>query len=203
MDRGAIILCGGASSRMGRDKAWLPFGPDEVMLQRVVRLMTGAVPAERVLCVAAAEQELPRLPEGVRVVRDREPDCGPLSGLAAGLAAAGRSDSVFVTGCDVPLLAPGLVTRLFECLGDDNAAVPHDGQRYHPLSAAYRTSVLPLVESLLASGERRLVSLCDVCRVRKVNVDSLRDVDPGLASLTNCNTPDDYQRALLAAGLSA
>ena len=44
MRRGAIILCGGASSRMGRDKAWLPFGPDEVMLQRVVRLVGEVVP---------------------------------------------------------------------------------------------------------------------------------------------------------------
>ena len=59
-DVGAIVLCGGMSRRMGRPKAWLPFGPDEVMLQRVVRLVREVVGP--VVVVAAPEQELPMLP---------------------------------------------------------------------------------------------------------------------------------------------
>ena len=58
MEKGAIILCGGKSSRMGRDKATLPFG-SEVMLQRVIRLVSQVVNVHRIVVVAAPGQALP------------------------------------------------------------------------------------------------------------------------------------------------
>jgi molybdenum cofactor guanylyltransferase len=199
--RGAIILCGGRSERMGRDKAWLAFGPDEVMLQRAVRLVCEAIPAENVVCVAAISQALPPLPDRVQVVHDKELYGGPLAGLGIGLAAASaRSDAVFVTGCDVPLLRPALIARMFECLGDQEIVVPRDGERYYPLAAVYRIGVLTAVELALAAEKRSLTSLIELCRVRNVDVESLRDVDPNLSSFINCNSPDDYRRALLESG---
>ena len=69
---GAVILCGGESQRMARDKAWLPFG-DEVLLQRVVRIVGLCVPLQNVAIVAGMEQELPALSEKVRIVRDMAP----------------------------------------------------------------------------------------------------------------------------------
>src|SRR3954470_12815150 len=83
MRTGAIILCGGKSSRMGRDKASLPFG-SETMLQRVVRLIGEVVPAETTVVVASATQELPPLPPRIRIVRDEQAYRGPLAGLAVG-----------------------------------------------------------------------------------------------------------------------
>ena len=64
----AIVLCGGRSSRMGRSKALLPFGP-ETMLQRTVRIVRAAV-AGPIVVVAAADQSLPPLPADVAVVVD-------------------------------------------------------------------------------------------------------------------------------------
>src|SRR6516162_8765549 len=81
---GGIVLCGGRSERMGRPKAWLPFG-DELLLPRVVRLLRQAV--DPVVVVAAPDQDVPPLPDGVAVVRDEAKGRGPLQGLAAGLAA--------------------------------------------------------------------------------------------------------------------
>src|SRR5947209_18374683 len=108
-----VVLCGGQSSRMGRPKAWLPFG-GETMLARVARLVAEAGLAP-VLAVAAPDQELPPLPAGVEVVRDPEPHGGPLQGIAVGLAAlVGRADAAYVSGCDVPLLRPAFVRRLVE-----------------------------------------------------------------------------------------
>src|SRR3954452_17592579 len=86
MELGAVILCGGESRRMGRPKAWLPFGP-EVMLQRVVRLVGEAAGVGPIAVVAAPGQEVPSLPDRVTVVRDEVSGRGPLQGLAAGLAA--------------------------------------------------------------------------------------------------------------------
>src|SRR3954454_8053425 len=93
MRRGALILCGGKSSRMGYPKALLPFGP-ELMLQRVVRLL-GEVVAPMVV-VAAPDQVLPILPRGVLVARDERAGRGPLQGLLAGLAAlAGKVEAAY------------------------------------------------------------------------------------------------------------
>src|SRR5205809_6187475 len=107
---GGIVLCGGQSKRMGRPKAWLPFG-DEVMLQRVVRILGGVVGP--VVVVAAPDQELPALPDSVLIVRDEEKGRGPLQGLAAGLTALeGRADAAYLSSCDVPFLRPAFVQRM-------------------------------------------------------------------------------------------
>jgi molybdopterin-guanine dinucleotide biosynthesis protein A len=203
MNFGAIILCGGKSSRMGRDKATLPFGP-ETMLQRVVRLVAASVPADRIVVVAAPEQLLPELPAEIRVARDERQDRGPLEGLAAGLRCLqGHADAAYATSCDVPLLAAGFVDRMFALLDDYAIVVPRDGEHHHPLAAVYRTSVLPAVETLLAADRLRPRFLFDAVRTREVPVDDLRSVDPDLSTLQNLNHPHDYQRALAAAGFTA
>src|SRR5579871_3686754 len=95
---GAIVLCGGKSSRMGRPKAWLPFGP-ELMLQRVVRILSEVV--SPVVVVAAQGQDIPHLPPAVEIARDEHEALGPLAGLAAGLDALGsRVDAAYVSSCD-------------------------------------------------------------------------------------------------------
>src|SRR6476620_3094889 len=97
MRKGAIILCGGKSSRMGRDKATLQFGR-ELMLQRVVRLLSKIVRQEDIIVVAAPNQSLPELPASVKVARDIRELCGPLQGLATGLRDMGdRFDAVYAT----------------------------------------------------------------------------------------------------------
>src|SRR4051794_7885140 len=106
MRKGAIILCGGKSSRMGRDKATLPFGPER-MLDRVVRLLSEAVDPKAILVVAAPNQSLPELPTDVAIARDSHEFRGPLQGLATGLRIiSDRFDAVYATACDVPLLVP-------------------------------------------------------------------------------------------------
>jgi molybdopterin-guanine dinucleotide biosynthesis protein A len=198
---GAIILCGGKSSRMGQDKATLPFGP-ECMLQRVVRLIGEVVPASNIVVVAAAQQTLPPLPPGVRVTHDEHQDRGPLEGLAAGLRClGGEVDAAYVTSCDVPLLVPAFVTQMFAKLGDYEIAVPHDQERLHPLSAVYRSTVLPQIERMLCDNKLRVRQLFDTVATFHVATDELRNVDPMLSTLENLNSPEDYRRSLIAAGL--
>jgi len=200
-----VVLCGGRSGRMGRAKALLPFGP-ETMLARVVRLL-GEVPGEvvgPVIVVAAANQELPDLPGRVEVARDRRADRGPLEGLAVGLRAAGdRVDAAFVTACDVPLLLPEFVGRMIELSAGHEIAVPHVEGHDHPLSAVYRTAVLPAVEALLSAGRLRPAFLFDQFRTRRVTAAELADVDQRLQSLANVNDPTDYQAALAAAKIDS
>lgn len=187
---GGIVLCGGRSSRMGAPKAWLPFG-GELMLPRIVRLLREAV--DPVVVVAARDQDVPLLPHDVRVVRDREDGRGPLAGLAAGLdALSGMADVAYLSSCDVPLLTSAFVKRVVESLGDAAIAVPRIDGVPQPLAAAYRLELAPAVERLLASGRSRLIDLLEGERVRYLDAGEL----PGIESLRNVNTKDEYEAAL-------
>jgi molybdenum cofactor guanylyltransferase len=198
MTTGGIVLCGGRSTRMGTPKATLPFGPEN-MLQRVVRLLGTVVDA--IVVVAARDQELPQLPK-IIVARDEREQRGPLEGLRAGLKALPDSvDAAYITSCDVPLLVPGFVTRMIELLGEHDIAVMEIDGFAHPLSAVYRRSVLPHVESLLAQDKLRPVFLFDAVRTRRVQTSEMISVDPELRTLRNLNTPADYQQALRDANL--
>src|SRR5690348_10026367 len=131
----AIVLCGGQSRRMGFSKAWLPFG-DETMLQRVVRIVQRIV--ETTVIVAAADQQLPPLPIEVIRTQDAAPDRGPLQGLLAGLTALPQqTTAAFVTSCDVPLLSPAFIEKLFALAENFDIAVPAEEALLHPLSAVY------------------------------------------------------------------
>jgi len=196
---GGIVLCGGQSRRMGRAKAALPIGC-ETMLARVVRLLREAI--EPVVVVAGAGQDLPELPRAVRMVHDREPNRGPLEGIAAGLLALDdEADAAFVTGCDVPLLVPEFVRRVVELSAGYDVAVPHVAGFDEPLAAVYRTSVLAEIESLLAAGRLRPAFLFDRVGTRRITAEELADVDPELRSLDNVNSPADYHAALQRAGV--
>src|SRR5947209_3696514 len=148
-----VVLCGGQSSRMGRPKAWLPFGA-ELMLPRVVRLLGEAVAP--VVVVAAPGQDLPPLPDDVPIVRDEEKGRGPLQGLAAGLEALkGEVEAAYVSSCDVPFLRPAFVRRLIDLLGEHAICVPYVDGYHHPLSAVYRLEVRDAVGRLLAQNRLR------------------------------------------------
>lgn len=198
MTTGGVVLCGGKSTRMGVPKATLPFG-DETMLHRVVRLLNTVV--SPIVAVAAREQTLPALPAGVIVARDQREAKGPLEGIRAGLTAMPPSiDAAYITSCDVPLLVPKFVERMIELMGDHDIAVMEIDGFPHPLSAIYRRGVLPHVESLLAADRLRPVFLFDAVRTRRVTPQEMMVVDPGLETLRNLNTPEDYRAALADAG---
>jgi molybdenum cofactor guanylyltransferase len=195
---GAIVLCGGKSTRMGTSKAWLPFGT-ETMLQRVVRLLTTVV--SPIVVVAAANQELPELPRDVIVTRDENEGRGPLEGLRAGLKALPPDiDAAYVTSCDVPLLETGFVRQMIELARDHDVAVMEIEGFTHPLSAIYTRAILPAVEDLLANNRLRPVFLFDAVKTRRVKPEEMT-ADPELRTLRNLNTREDYERALVEAGL--
>lgn len=198
----ALVLCGGESRRMGRAKAWLPFG-SELLLQRVVRLVSQA--AAPVVVVAAAGQDLPKLPGDILVCRDEVAGRGPLQGLVTGLAAFDASvELVFACGTDSPLLKPAWIARLVELIGDFDLAIPEVNGMRHPLAALYRRSVvLQAAERHLQANRLALLDLVAAVRSRIVTGDELREIDPELETLRNVNTLEEYRAALSDEGFSA
>lgn len=184
---------------MGRPKFSLPFG-DELLLQRICRILSEVV--SPIIVVAAAGQELPSLPESIRIVRDEYDSLGPLAGIATGLdALRDDADAAFVTSCDAPLLRPEFVRRLIDLLGNHDVAAPTDGQYDHVLAAVYRTKLADHARRLLAEERRRPLFLLEESNSLRVPVDELRRVDLNLDSLRNMNTPVDYNDILQLAGL--
>ena len=189
-DATAVVLAGGKSSRMGRPKSLLPFD-GEPLIVHIVRALTQMF-AETVV-VAAPDQELPDLP--VVLVRDEVAYQGPVGGIYYGLKAAG-GEFCFVTSCDVPFLNRALISHFTSQISSYDVVVPFWEDRFQPLHAVYRTSVLALLKEQLDRGELRPVYLFDKVKTCKIEEAAIRRFDPEGLSFFNMNTPDDYGRAL-------
>jgi molybdopterin-guanine dinucleotide biosynthesis protein A len=197
---GGLVLCGGKSRRMGRDKASLPFGP-ETLLQRVVRQLTSQTCP--IVVVAAENQILPSLPDDVRVVCDPVHGRGPWQGVSAGLLALhSRAEFAYVTTCDSPFLVPGWIQRLQELIGDHACAVPRIHGHLQPLSALYRVNLRPLIDDLLADETARPHALFERVATRFIVESELAEIDPVFATLRNINSPEEHRRALEDAGFT-
>ena len=148
------ILCGGASRRMGRDKATLPID-GEPMAGRVARALSAAGAA----AVTAVGGDLPALQaHGLTTVADRWPGEGPLGGLVTALRDAGGADLVVVLGCDLVRPDVATITALVDHLASSraDAVIPRVDQRAQWLHGAWRRRVGGVLEDVFLSGERSL-----------------------------------------------
>lgn len=157
-----LILTGGASRRMGRDKAAHPWA-ETTMLGAVCAAL--APLCAELIIAAAADQRLPATP-GVEpvVVRDPVPGQGPLRGLATGLAAAAARGHIaaLTVATDMPLLSAAALEPLLgaaDRAGPDAVVAARVGGVVQPLCAVYPVAIRVLAEELLAAGERSLRAL--------------------------------------------
>jgi molybdopterin-guanine dinucleotide biosynthesis protein A len=181
-----VILAGGLSRRMGKDKAALPAG-DGTLIEHLARRLAPVV-GETIVAGGSGRAPLP----GVRMVDDQYAGLGPLAGIHAGLRAA-RYPLVWVVGCDLPDADPGLAPLLCGLAGDYEAVVPRIAAEPQGVCALYDRALTSRIDTLLAAGERRIKMLLAASNVRYVTPDELRAVDPELRSFRNLNTPADYQ----------
>jgi molybdenum cofactor guanylyltransferase len=196
-----IVLAGGRSSRMGTPKAALEWH-GSTLLRRITGLVARGIDGP-VVVVRAPGQELPALPASVEVIEDAREGRGPLQGLAAGLAALeDEAEVAYASSTDAPLLHPAFVRRVVGALDADiDVVLPRAGGFPHPLAAAYRTALRPLVERLLDADRLRPAFLFDECRVLRLDEDALLGdaalaaADPELDSVLNLNEPADYEAA--------
>jgi FdhD protein len=184
-----VILAGGASSRMGSDKALLPYQGGR-FIEAIHRRMEELF--EEVIVATGETGRYDFLP--CRRVTDLYPGMGALAGIHAALRASG-SEKIFVVACDMPHLAPDLIRHLCSLAEGADVVVPEgDGGLLEPLHAVYRKGVLPAVEDALRDGQCRVVSFFDRVRVRRVPLAEVERIDPGRCAFRNINTPEDYYR---------
>ncbi|WP_417376432.1 molybdenum cofactor guanylyltransferase [Gimesia maris] len=198
---GGIILCGGESLRMNYPKALLPLG-QELMLQRVIRIVSEVV--SPVIIVASRDQELPEIPDSIRVVYDVNPGAGPLPAIALGLRELALDcQAAFVSACDTPLIHKDIIQAILSKLAEHDLAMVREGQWYHPLAAVYRTSLVESIEEILAARIQRPIDLAERVNSAFLDVEELRSIDPQLHGLRNINTREQYFELLRETGLEA
>lgn len=182
-----VVFCGGASRRMGRDKARLIL-EGRSLLARALATLDEVAP--RVVLACGSEPRQPEL--GRECVLDAEPGAGPLAGLAAALAHAEHVGlaRVCVLACDMPFAGPGVFRTLLARSADSDVCLLATPAGPEPLCGVYHVRVLARVRAALARGARRMDAFHSEVRVRCVPEAELA---PGCAR--NLNTPEDYRAA--------
>ncbi|MFV8755493.1 molybdenum cofactor guanylyltransferase [Nannocystaceae bacterium ST9] len=193
---GGLVLAGGASRRMGRDKAWLELEGRPLLLHVIDRL---APVCERIVVVAAPGQNLPDLPAGVARVDDPPAlhGRGPLIGVSVGLEALARAgvELAYLSGCDAAALSDEHVRFMLERLAaapEADALVPRDAQGLHPLASALRVEpAWARARAMVGDDRRRLFEWVEPWPT--IDADEL----PDPSVLAPCNEPAQWL-ALLA-----
>jgi molybdenum cofactor guanylyltransferase len=185
----AIILAGGDSRRMGRDKAGLILG-EQTLLQTVSAAMQQLFP--RVLVSVRQRRD----DTDIAQVCDALPDAGPLAGLVAALEKV-VTPWAFVIACDMPFINAAVVKLLAQQRGECQAVVPVVDGQPQPLAAFYARDCLATAQQILAGGGKHsLRALLERLVVRYVDEAQLRGADNQLRSFFDLDTPQDVDKAL-------
>jgi molybdopterin-guanine dinucleotide biosynthesis protein A len=185
-----FILVGGASSRMGTDKAGLSLG-GRTFVERIASALSSVT--ERVSVVGA---QAPLTARPFPVVHDTYEKWGALGGLHAALSAC-RAPWAAVVACDLPFVTGELFLRLAALRENFDAVVPLQADaRPQPLCALY--AVEPCrkrAAELIASNEHRPRALLREVETRRVETSELADIVGAPLFFMNVNTPEDYAQA--------
>ena len=194
-DVSGIVLAGGLSRRLGRDKAAEPVG-GEPLIKRVMGRLS-KVTGDLVVVVNDARRgsQLP-LPDSARVAVDLYPGAGSLGGIFTGLTSA-EGEWGLVVACDMPFLNLELLGHILSLRDGYDVVVPELEGRPEPTHAAYSKECLPHIERRLQAKEFKIARFFDEMRVKHVPQKDVSRLDPDYLSFINVNTQEDLDRALL------
>lgn len=187
-----VLVAGGKSRRMGRDKRFLKIGGGSVFDQSLSLLQT--IFAETLVSLAEPVDGLGV--QGCSVVYDVVRNTGSLGGLLTGLIASTRG-RVFVVACDMPFLDQEVIRFMSSCDPTADVVVARLGGRFQPMHAVYSKRCVPLLQAMAERGELKIQALF---REEELKVKVLTEADlvhfrSGLRSFRNINTPDDLASA--------
>ena len=173
----AAVLAGGRSSRMGRDKAALPFGGGTLLEHQIRKLRDLGIGD---VMVSGCAQAIP----DTRLVPDVIPGRGPLSGIHACLSAAEHEAVLFLT-VDTPLIPLEALQALLDA-HTGGVTLLRCGDRAGPLPGVYDRVLAPRCEAILGTERTAVRRLLEETRVREIPFEAEED------AFFNCNTPEEY-----------
>jgi molybdenum cofactor guanylyltransferase len=177
----AVLLAGGKSSRMGRDKALIKF-EGQPLWRRQLDTLRRLRPEQLFLSGTLPASE-------VETIADDVADVGPLAGVAAALQKS-SSPLLVVLAIDLPLVTTRFLRSLLHLCSERRGVVPQSSQRFEPLAAVYPKNCAPLAAAALQSGDFSMQNF--VRAALNQNLLTARKIEDDEAALfTNLNTPAD------------
>ncbi|MEH7443306.1 molybdenum cofactor guanylyltransferase [Bacillus sp. JJ1122] len=191
MKAGAIVLSGGKSSRMGKNKALLKFHEKtniEIILGELKHVF------DDIILVTNEPETYHFL--NIKIVTDQYKESGPLAGIHAGLEASDYEEN-FVVACDMPFVSGELAASLVKELKHHEAVVPISEGRQHPLFAVYQKRAAVVAKDCIEEGKLRMKHLLDRLDVRYLDEQDLRLYCEGNLERVffNMNRPEEYEEA--------
>lgn len=189
----SIILGGGLSTRLGKDKIRLEIDHESLLTRTINRL--SPVSAD-IIIVVAQDQEKPDVAGSLnfRVIKDTHYRKGPLIGIYSGLEAS-HDEYSFIVACDMPFLNTELLQYMMKNADGFDAVIPLIDGEVEPLHAAYSRNCLQSIESMIQENNLKVRGLLDRVKVRYIEQSEIDLYDPEHLSWFNINTPDDLERA--------
>jgi molybdopterin-guanine dinucleotide biosynthesis protein A len=184
-----IILAGGKSRRMGRDKAFLPFGQG-LLIERVIEVIQ-QVTAD-VMLITNTPEQYQRF--GLPMCSDDIPDAGSLGGIYTGLVSAKTPYSLCLA-CDMPFVKPDFLRFLCDMAAEADVVIPRNAEDFQPLCAVYSHACREPIRQKIAAGRLKITGFFDQVRVRVIDGALLADYDPHDVMFFNANTPEEYAMA--------
>jgi len=190
--RGAIILAGGDSKRLGQPKALLDFSGRPLIEVIVNRLNTYF---HEITVVTDRPDLFSGLP--VQFASDllTAQQKSPLRGIHAGLKASDLPYQ-FVAACDMPFLNLELINYMVQFTSEYDAVVPRIGNYYQPLHSFYSRNCIDIIDKQVQQGLYKVTDFYSNLTVRFINDSEIMQYDPDQESFININTWPDYERAL-------
>ncbi|MFH1147518.1 MAG: molybdenum cofactor guanylyltransferase [Pseudomonadota bacterium] len=182
-----VILVGGKSRRMGRDKAFLKIA-GKTLFERVLEVFRESF--DRIVLVGDRAERFAGY--SLSVFQDIYPGSA-LGGLYTGLYHS-ATEHVFVSSCDLPFPNKAVVRHLCSLKSGFDAVVPTLEYGYEPLFALYAKSCLGPMKALLESGNFCAYGYYPKVRVRYVKDEELTRLDRDGRSFVNVNTPEDFEK---------
>jgi molybdopterin-guanine dinucleotide biosynthesis protein A len=183
----AAVLAGGASRRMGRPKAALPYGATTLLEFQTSRL---SEIFESVLVVAKDPPDFPAGP--ARVVLDRVPARAALHGLIRALEEA--PDRIFVLAVDLPAISPALIAAIagLGLASAAPAALPRADGKLQPLAGVWCRAALEPARRRADEGFLSLHGLAEEVGAEILEEQAWRELDPSGTAFANLNTMEQY-----------
>ena len=186
------IQAGGASSRMGEDKALKTF-LGHPLIQRVAEQLLPI--ADELIVTTNRPEEYAFL--NLPLFPDLKPGRGALGGLYTAIASA-KHPIVAVVACDMPFASASLLQAAGKLLlGEEmDVVIPKSDEGYEPLHAVYhRATCLPAIEAAIDADQWKVIAWFPHVKVRVLTPDEIRQYDPKGLAFWNVNTPEEFSRA--------
>ena len=182
-----VILAGGKSTRMGENKAFVPFAG-----KPIIEILIGRLSDIFKDVIIIANKPEPYLKYGLDVIKDAVKPCGPLGGIYTALTFS-KTRLNFVVACDMPFFNKDIARFMVNEASRYDAVIPRHAGRLEPLCAVYSENCIAPIEKEITAGNAKVTSFISEVKTRIVDESEIARFDLDCNAFTNVNTRDDYR----------